>query len=385
MLRPLLPPQARRVLDLARRDRAAATRALAELSLDAQVALVCETPLARRAELLALASEPEAVIPRLPEAELCFTLKAAGLADSAWILAQASPEQLVACVDLDAWRAGRPDRAALGAWLEALAEAGDEALLLGVRALDPELLVLLLRSRLEVEMRPSGDDGWQPPEGAHTLEGQFYLLPLQPGDDLAAVLRMLQVLLTQDYWTYFRLLQGVIHELELDCEEFALRWRSGLLEDLGFPPWEEALAIYGTLRPAERAQVPEEARALEVEPWRLPVWIPQLPLETGSPHSVFRAIAALSEEERRAAFYALVGLANKVAVADGFELSDAESSPRAIEKAARFASLGLDFVAGERGLAPAEVMRRVPLQRLFSVGANLDPAAAKPPLREAAG
>jgi hypothetical protein len=378
MLRPSLPPRARQVLDLARRDRAAASRALAELSLDAQAALLAETPIGRRAELLALAPEPEALIPRLPEAELCFTVKAVGLADSAWILAHASAEQLVACVDLDAWHLDRPDPAALGSWLAALAEAGDEAMLRGARALDPELLVLLLRSRAEVEMRPAGDQDWQPPVGGRTLDGQFHLVARDPGDDLAAILHLLQVLLTQDYWTYFRLLQGVTWELPSDCEEWALRWRSGRLQDLGFPPWEEAIAIYQSLRPSEWAAVPDEARALEVEPWRLPVSVPQLPLEAGAPHSVFRAIAALGEEERRAAFYAVIGLANSVAVADRLELSDAESTPRAIEKAARFASLGLDFVARERALALPEVVRRLPLKRLFSIGANLDPEAAKP-------
>jgi hypothetical protein len=384
MLRPLLPTQARRVLDLASRDRAAAARALGELPLEAQVALVCETPLARRAELLALAPAPEALVPKLPEAELCFTLKAVGLADGAWMLAHATPEQMVACVDLDAWRAGRPDPAALGAWIEALAEAGDEALLRGAHALDAELLTLLLRSRLEVAMRPAGDDGWQPPEGARTLEGQFHLVARDPRDDLADVLRLLQLLLTRDYWTYFRLLQAASWELESDLEEWALRWRGGRLQDLGFPPWEEAMEIYRHLRPSEWAAVPEQARALELEPWRLPIWLPSLPLADPSPHSLFRAIAALGEEERRAAFHALVALANKVAVADGLELSDAESTPRAIEKAARFASLGLDLVAGERGLAPAEVVRRVPLQRLFRIGANRDPERARPRLREPA-
>ena len=59
---------AERVLDLARRDRVAATKVMADLSLDEQVAVVCEAPVRRRAELLDLAPAPEELIPLIPEA-----------------------------------------------------------------------------------------------------------------------------------------------------------------------------------------------------------------------------------------------------------------------------------------------------------------------------
>jgi hypothetical protein len=106
--------------------------------------------------------------------------------------------------------------------------------------------------------------------------------------------------------------------------------------------------------------------------------MPRLPAAADESALLFRAIAALEEEERRTAFHALVALANKIAVADRLPLSDAESTPRAIAKAARFASAGLELLAREQGMDPAAVLRRAPLDRLFRVGANLDPAAAKP-------
>jgi hypothetical protein len=88
-------------------------------------------------------------------------------------------------------------------------------------------------------------------------------------------------------------------------------------------------------------------------------------------HLLFRAAAELEADERAAFLYALLGLANKVAVADGLPLSDAESTPAAIERAAELASAGLEHLAREHGLAAAELLRRVPLDRLFRVGANL--------------
>src|SRR5690606_6418336 len=139
-----LPAQARRILELARRDRDEAKRALAALSVDEQVALVCETPVSRRGELMDLLPHPEAVVPRMPEAELCFTVKAIGLGDAAWLLAHATDDQMRAAIDLDAWRDDTPDTKQLGEWIGALREAGDEALLRAAHALDPELWMLWL-------------------------------------------------------------------------------------------------------------------------------------------------------------------------------------------------------------------------------------------------
>ena len=94
---------------------------------------------------------------------------------------------------------------------------------------------------------------------------------------------------------------------------------------------------------------------------------------------MFRAIAELREEERRAAFHRFVALANKVAVADRMDLADAESTPRAIEKTALWVSRGIEHVATANAVGAAEVLRRLPLERLFRVGASLAPEQAKGP------
>jgi hypothetical protein len=366
-----LPDAARRILALARRDRDGARAQLAALSIDEQVALVCQTPVARRAELLDLVREPEQVIPRLPEAELCFTVKEIGLADAGWVLAHASDEQIQACVDLDAWgNDDVPDRARFSEWMLALFDAGDETLMRAVHALDPELLVLWLADRVEVHLKPNDDPGWEPPVGARTLEGQFYLVARRGGDDLEDALRMLGQLFESDYWFYFRLLQAVNWESKAENEEFALRWRTGRLQDLGFPPREEALAIYAPPRRSELETLPE-APLPGVGEWHLPVWIPELPATADPRLTLFQAAAQLDDRARRSFFYAFVALANQVAVADRLPLGDAESLPKAIDKAAVTASAGLDWLARRHGLAPVEVLRRAPLVRLFRIGHRL--------------
>jgi hypothetical protein len=375
---PLDPEESRRLRALVRGDRDAAAKALAELPLEAQVGLVCEAPVAHRAAILAALPAPDQVIPALPEAELCFTVKAVGLADAGWILEHATPEQVVASVDLDAWSGYQLDVPTLSEWITAIASTEQASLLRAVRALDPELTVLFLKTTIDVVQKPAGDDDWMPPEGGQTLEGQFYFQPKNEDDDAAAVVTLLRTLFEQDYWTYFRMMQGVIWELDSDAEEWAQRWRSGRLEDLGFPPWDEAMRIYRFIAPQDRERLDEDASPLEVSPWSLPIWLPRLPDTARAEHRIFRAFGELSDEERRAGFYAFTALANRVAVADRMPLSDSESTPRAIEKAARFASEGLAHVAARTGLADADVLRRATLERLFAVGANLDPESARP-------
>jgi hypothetical protein len=367
---PSLSPQARQILELSRNDRAAAREAMASLSIEAQTALVCETPVSRRSELIELAPEPERLIPALPPAELCFTAKAVGLHDAGWLMEHATTEQLTVCLDLDTWQDLVPDRSKLDEWLKAFADSGDQTLLHSTRAMDMELLILHMKSRIGVVLKPSEEE-WVPPARARTLDGQFYFFALREKDDLAEVESLLRTLFQHDYWVYFRLLQGVIWELVPETEEWALRWRTGRLQDLGFPTWEESMRIYGFLRPEARSELPEGDRYLEVGGWPLPIWMPNLPVASHAEQSIFRALAELPEEERRPHLYALLALANRIAVAERMPLGDAETIPRAIERGAEVASRGLDYLSRENSIDPLEVLRRVTFERLFRVGHNL--------------
>ncbi len=369
-VRPSPAPEARRILDLARKDKAAAQEAVSALPLDAQVAMVCEAPIARRGLLLELFPAPEDVIPLLPDAELCFTVKGVGIDDASWILEYATQSQVVASVDLDAWSGLDMNLAVLDQWITTLASASEEAVLRNLRAVDSELMVRYLRGKVAVYLDPR-DEEWQAPPGAQTLDGQLYTLALQKNDDVAALIRAFRILFRDDYWLYYRLMQGAMWELDSDLEEWALRWRSGRLEDLGFPAWDRAMQIYGYLRPDQRAELPAGPDPLDVSAWHTPVWISDLPAAQDSRHLVFRTIAELQDSERQASFYAFIAISNKIAVADRMPLGEPETLPAALERAAEFTSRGLEFLAQENQIGAADVLRKVSLERLFRVGASL--------------
>lgn len=367
---------AKALISLARRDKRAASEAFAQLDFEHQLQVICESPLVSRMRMLDLAPHPETLIPLIPEAEFCFTVKSVGLNDASWLLEYATSEQLIACSDLDAWKGNTPDTATFGEWLAIMAEAGDETLIRAAHAIDPELWVLFLRTDVFIDLKPGNDEGWQPPEGARTLDGQFYFTAKRSNDDTEAIATLLRVVFQEDYWLYFRLLQGVMWETKSDLEEWAARWRSGRLQDLGFPTWDEAMQIYGHIRPDQRANLPDETQAVDLGDVRLPVWVPQLPTAADTKHAIFRVAGELDANERRSFYFGFIALANRVAVADSMVLGDTDTLPEAIDKTAEIASAGLEFIAGETGVALADVLRRSRVEQLFRVGANLDRVAA---------
>lgn len=373
-------PFARRLLTLARSDRSAAEEQLAALTPERQAVVICEAPLTIRRQMIDLLSNPETVIPLLPEAEFCYTCRTIGLADASWLLPMATEDQIVACLDLDSWSGVQVDIPRLDSWMAALAETDSETMVRAAQALDAELLVIFLRAHVDVSLKPSPqeDPDWSEPDGAQTLEGQFYFVAKDANDDLAPILAILHALFQGDYWLYFRMIQAVREELAPENQEWALRWRTGRLEDLGFPPWDSAMRIYGFLRPDRLADLPEEELALDLDSFGLPISMSDLPGVGSDERALFRATRELDTNERSTVFYALIALANRIAVADRMELGDPESLPVAIDKATRFASDGLEFVANENGISLQDALRRASVERLFRIGANLNRKAALP-------
>jgi hypothetical protein len=169
------------------------------------------------------------------------------------------------------------------------------------------------------------------------------------------------------------MMQGVTWELDAETEEWALRWRTGRLLDLGFPDEDEALSLYAILPARSVGELPERAATAEELTWRLPIWMPRLPVSSSSHHSLLRALAALGEDERKTLLFALLNVANRVAVAKRLSLGDADSIPIALDEAIATVSRGLDHLVAAHGVAATEVLRRASLERLFRVGITLEP------------
>jgi hypothetical protein len=354
------------LLRLSRSDRAAARARLAELSAQAQAEAGQELAPAARSEFLMLLESPEAVVPLLQEAELVHTVRAGGMSEAAWLLELATPEQRVACFDLDCWQGSELELPRVAEWLDALIEAGRPTLVRALQEIDLELVILEFRSETEITIVGKEDE---PPTGSFTPDGVVYFT-LPPEASPHRVHEISHALFSESQELYWRLVYGMLFESPSECEEYALRWRTNRLQDLGFPDREQAMTVY-------RPLVPDEVRDLAAAP-EPNALIAQVRLPRQLRGSLLgEALGRLTSRSAAEVVGEVLGVANSLAVADSLPLSEIESVPRALAKAVRGIDAGLRELSNARGVAPEVILERTPPLDLFRVAVTSDPALRK--------
>lgn len=346
----------------ARTDPDAARAALRALSPDEIAGRVLALDPGLRDPVLSLLERPEEVVPLLPEAELVRTVRATGLDDGGWLLAFATPEQRVACIDLDCWRGARLSLARVREWLDAMIRAGTPTVTAAFDDLDLELWVLTLKQMAEFSILGRGD---VPPPGALTEDGVVYYTPHLESDArrLAEILRTAFTDAPRRYW---QLVYGAVAESQAECEEYARRWHGVRLNDLGFPDRDQAMELYKPL-------VPEETPVVEIgatEP-RQVVRAAHLPRPLANA-LLGRALAELPEGRAADVLGYVMAVGNAIAVADRLPFTDSAAIEKALRKAVRGIDLGLEALAKARHQSPGRVLDRTRPSDLFRVGATLD-------------
>jgi hypothetical protein len=354
------------LLRLARVSREAAKKKLRDLGEEEQARACLELRAEVRTEFLMLLDHPENVVPLLPDAEVCMTIRGSGMTDGAWLLELATREQTQACFDLDCWKGPRLDLPRTAEWVDALIEAGPETLARAVGETDGEVWVLLLRSLADVVVIGKEET---PPDGSISVDGVVHFVPHE-GADPSRVQQLAKTLAGHSPGEYWSLVYGAIFESPAEMQEYAQRWRSGRLADLGFPEREQALRVYARLRP-------EEAPVLDVStPGAALVPTRTLPRQLqGS--LVGEALRKLSPARAGELLGYVLAVANALAVADDLVLSDPEAVPQALEKAVRGIDVGLRELARLRGRPPEEMLDHTLPLDLFRIGATLEASLRK--------
>jgi hypothetical protein len=351
------------ILRLSRSDKAAAKRALAAMSAEEQALACQDLRLEARSEFLMLVESPEDVVPLLPEAQLVQTVRAGGMSEAAWLLELATPEQRVAAFDLDCWNGTELVISRVHEWLDALIEAGRPTLVKALEEIELEILLLAVHAEAEVAVVSKEQ---VPPIGYFTPDGVVYFgTPEEVSPH--RVHEISHALFAESQALYWRMVYGLLFESPSECEEYALRWRTNRLQDLGFPDVEQAMRVYRPLAVERVADwVPPGAESALVESIALPRQLRGTLLG--------EALAKLDPGRAADLLGYVLGVANSLAIADNLPLSESESVPRALEKAVRGIDTGLRELARARDQAPEEVLDRTAPLDLFRVGATVDPS-----------
>lgn len=344
----------------------------------------------RRTDPGALLAEPRAVA-NLSDLEAAWAVKQLGVEDAVPLLAHLNPEQTQTLLDLEVWSSGSIAPADVLSWLAGFREAGLEALANAVRAWDPEAAAAFLARRLHIAFKPTDDT---PPDEIPdwlrrddeesplftTPDDRFLVAPRasDPADDEPVdederdnVLRLVADLYRDDDWEHAAgLLRMAMSDDRWDLEETALRFRTGRLEDLGFPPAERAGEVYAWLDrlppPSPRPLVPSAVALVSA-------YVP--PADAGL---FFQALRRIQDPQVVARIESeVVPLANAVLVADGAPWSSPEAVAAAVTKVIGHVQVALDFEDETEATADvsaptldraAERLVRYPLRTLFRWG-----------------
>jgi len=329
----------------------------------------------KRIDALLSASDPAAQVEALSVPDLYFLVKDVGVADSYELLALASPEQVQGCLDLDSWDRDHPQLEGIKPWLAAITDGGYERLAQVWRGLDPELCALLLARWTRIWDHSLGEAPDDDEDGAlYQTPDTFFTLKVQSDrqDDIALIFGLVEDLYRGDPDLARHTLMAARSEPVTELEEYAYRWRSGRMADLGYVDFYDALEVFRPLDP-ETVLIGEGTADVIRGPADEPAGASTLPVRMVE-QVVGRAFLARAldgvrdpaEAERLET--ALLVLVNKVLAAARVSPGDEEAIIVGTEHATATVSLGLESVSGGDLALATQALASVSLGRLHRVG-----------------
>ncbi len=322
----------------------------------------------------ALLAEPHApaIVPRIPVEDFYYLVRGIGLDDATELVRLASTEQVQGCLDLDLWRRDRLAMPRVLAWLDALAELSPSALTRVVRALDAELVALVVGREARIFDRSVGEapDEESPFVVYRTPDAAFVV---QFRTTTATAARTIERFLARLYDADPDLARAILLDAKwgtrAELEEDAFRWRTARLADLGFPSYDDALGVYARVDPATLASGPAPPAVEPApEPGTLPVPFADA---FGDDTLLERGLVELDDPAAVAhVSSALVALLNRVLVADRVDPADVDHVRETTARARDTLSLGLEVASGGDVATATAVLRGGALADVFRAGAS---------------
>ncbi len=333
--------------------------------------------------ILSLPDPARAVQAMAPE-EFVLLIKEIGLTDAGDLLALASPRQLQATLDLDAWQSGELDTKAVSEWLLTAEDAGKDVVDRFTAAQDDGLLSFYLGQSLKVVIVTEDDMEGDIPDDAEVFNSPdqaFQLIGNGDDPNLTAVRQVLASVWRQSAARGRALLLATRWELPAQLEEDVLQLRNARLEELGFLDRDEALQLYG-YRDAHAWKRELHARyrgTATAEPETLQPYLPaDVPVRLGlalrdvrDGGFLGRVMAHVPEEVVTRLRLGLVRLGYAVQSARAERPSAVDELSRWSRHALLTASMGLEFLGDGDVTYAGLLLTVVPLKELFTAGHSL--------------
>ncbi len=359
-----LPGEKRRgSLTLRGRSRAISAQEFNALSAEERLVVIHGAQGRDKYDLLLDAADCQQLLQLLPPQDLYLLVKELGYEDSTDLLAMASPDQIVVCIDLDSWKGDQIDGDKSLEWLLAAIGTDPEELLPRLHGFDFDLLVLILQRSITILKGPEDlwDDDQEPGSGVMPYEFEF------PDDERAKSLyALVGALFCQDEIFCRRLLEALRSELPTSLEEEVYQQRRNRLLDYGFPDPVDAMAVYAHLD-VEAFDLTEYSR-----PSTLPEPGPVAPGFVLTPMSSQYLLAqVLAAGIDASSVWDLSFLLNRVMVADAVDVGDSAAVQETLEQVYGCLNIALEQLCGSSLEKAREVFDGTYLLGLFRLGHNI--------------
>jgi hypothetical protein len=295
--------------------------------------------------------------------EFFWCVKEIGETDAIDLLQLASPEQWMFILDMELWEGWNFSQEKACQWLAYFIEGGEARIHEFLKYLDFEFLQLFLGRELIVGggIGDQENDEERLADYDHSFDGVFMLTFKNPKHS-QLIGSFLSMLIKLDNPLYTALMEGVKGDVDLEIEEECYRFRNGRLEDLGFPPLEEALAIYARVNP-DSFEVQGDKK---LEPAAEPNFM--LPVVGNEETLLFRALplvgsASLIQE--------LNYLVNSALVAEGNAMREPDEMADVLQRVFGYLNIALEKLAGADEQKAAQILAGEPLKRLFQLGFSI--------------
>jgi hypothetical protein len=293
------------------------------------------------------------------------------------LLQLAQPEQVRLVLDLDCWHKGDLQSERILEWLEDLQRSGIDTFSQVLAELDAELLVAFLRHYLRVQAALPPEEEDEPRAYEEALVNELYraefIDPEGPHND--RVQRLLNFMRAAALDQYNRLMQAAMWEQDSELIEWAYRWKSGRLQDEGFPEYYEALEhhylvdlhqLTPDISTAFTAPAPPES-AEEVGMVPAYAWS-----FTPSGSNLEKAMTeAFSAEVAERLCWEMVALCNRALIYDQVDFADAASVRACFERVHAYLNIGLDYLGSRDQQSLPNLLTHYALSLIYQVGFTL--------------
>jgi hypothetical protein len=333
------------------------------------------TAIKQRIDQIIASPQSAALVQALTPVEFALLLKESS--DMRPVLLElAHPKQIRLVFDLDCWQKDTLQSPKVLAWIEELQRSGSDVFVQALQALDTELLIATCRKHIRVQAALPLEEE-EPAPYDEVLANELYRVEFIDAESPLneSIVRLLNALRMTDLDSYHGLMQSVMWGQDSEAEEWAYRWKSGRLQDEGFPDYYDALETYrladldhppsASTSPPQAPGVPESAE----ESGLIPTYAWSL-TPAGSP--LAQALQGdFSAETQERLCWEMVYLCNRELVVDQVDFASPTAVRASLLRVHAYLNMGIEYLQSQGTHPLASLLTTHSLQALFQWGFTL--------------